>query len=436
VVIGSALGEPVRHEPVLVHGRLRRVHVVGQGVRAAPAVGVVLVQGDGVDERRPAQVRVDVVRGQVVGRQGAGAVGARLAVVPGVDVVLHDVVPLPVRAEGAAGLLVDVGVGDDVGADVRDPAEGEGLELLQLVLVAVLPELALGLGEQVARHLVGLAVVEHVAPQEGVLVVAGAHLEREPAEDVLVGGELLLDDELERRAELADRRARGADDAAGEGVERGVGGADDRADGGVPDLDEVVPGLVELDQDPYDVGEGLVDLGQDRQQRPPVLVLGVVGPVVDGHGEHEGVAGVGGGGERQAGVVLAEEEQVGPDGADVRVLRPLLHHFGAPLRRQAGGAAGERADAGQVPRLGVVRVETVLLPQPVGQAPGGVDVREVSGHPFPPPFRRAPGLVGEALSWGQYGAGWAGYLGAARVSTEGVRGAAARRPSSDKRGTR
>ena len=54
-----------------------------------------------------------------------------LRVVPGVDVVLDQVMPLRVVAVRAAALLVDERVRDRVGADVSDVAEREGQELLE-----------------------------------------------------------------------------------------------------------------------------------------------------------------------------------------------------------------------------------------------------------------------------------------------------------------
>src|SRR5260370_281520 len=87
--------------------------------------------------------------------------------------------PLP----GVAGWLVRERVGDGVGAEVADPAEREGLELLELVLVAVEVELSSGFEQEVVHHLVGVPVVQHVAPHERLLVPPHAHLQREPGED-------------------------------------------------------------------------------------------------------------------------------------------------------------------------------------------------------------------------------------------------------------
>ena len=56
-------------------------------------------------------------------------------------------------------------------------------------------------------------------------------------------------------------------------VEDRFRGLDERTDRLVPGLLEVLPDLLELDQEPDDIGERRVDLLEDQQQRFPVVFV-------------------------------------------------------------------------------------------------------------------------------------------------------------------
>ena len=261
----DALGQPVRQLAVDVDGVLGGGGVVGQVGGPRPPVGrlrpavllgvvgvvldrVIRVETDRESERGDADVGVGVGGRDVILGQGAPLSfdGSALPVVPRIDVVLDQVVPLPVGPERAAALLVHERVVDDVRADMADPAEGERLELSELRLVAASIELPLRLLEQCAGHLVRLAVVQHVAPDERLLVPADAHFQREPGEYVGECRQLLDGHLLQPGYQFGDGDAGLRDDAAGQVVDSGVNGVHHRPDGGVPGLNEVIPDLLQL----------------------------------------------------------------------------------------------------------------------------------------------------------------------------------------------
>src|SRR6266478_7119317 len=81
-----------------------------------------------------------------------------------VDMILDQVVTLPVQSIGSTTLLVHERVPGYVSRQMAHPTERIGLEAIVPGLVGLLP--------QVPAELVGLAVMEHVAPEKGLFVVA------------------------------------------------------------------------------------------------------------------------------------------------------------------------------------------------------------------------------------------------------------------------
>ena len=265
---------------------------------------------------------------EVVGRQGTVA-GA--FVVVRVQVVLHQVVPLPVGTERSAGLFVDERVRHRVGTDMAHPAGRERQQLRAVLPVEVRftgkqhPRVR----EQPLRYPAGAAVVQHVAPQECLLVVPEAHLQREPGEDVAGREDLLGTHRQQRVAQLGERVTEFGQQAAGQVVDDLSGLVEDRADGGVPHVEELLPQLVYLDDEAQDVGPGVADLGQDREQSvvrvvQPALVVQVV---QQAQAEHDLVAR-----DARIGVVLQEEEDVRTDRAQRGELRPVGHRLGEKPR--------------------------------------------------------------------------------------------------------
>ena len=293
-----------------------------------------------------------------------------------VHVILDHVVALVVRTERPATLLVDERVRDHVGPDVAHPTERVGQELVVLLLAATGLPLALGLGEQVRGHLAGVPVVEHVAPDERLLVPALTHLQAEPREQVRVGQHLHLDHLQDRVGEVLHRRGELLDQASGQVVEDGHDLVHELLDGLVVDLDERLPGLLQTDQDAGDLGEGPVDLGEQQEQRLVVVLLGRVRPVVRRHRQHQDVVLERRRRQRSARVVLAEEEQVGADGAQRREPLPVLHDLPTLLRGQAVSDGLEQA-ARHVEGAGR------RVAQQVRDATSRVDVGEVPWHEIP-----------------------------------------------------
>jgi hypothetical protein len=378
--LDDPLGEPAGQFTVDVELLLAHVAVLRQRrrpLRAARGVGREL---DREPQRGRRQVRVVVRLSPGIGEQSAARAG--LGVVPRVDVVLDQVVPARVVAVRTAALLVDERVPDGVRPDVDDPAEREGHELLE-ALLALVRAVALPLRLRDERLAGGgrPAVVRHVAPEERILrpPLGDDGVHRAP--DVDEGRDLLDADGLDRVEELLERRLEPRQDAAGEVVEELVGGVDERTDRRVPDLDEVVPHLLQLDQEADERRHRRVDLGEDGEQRFPVVLLRRVEEVVDGQGEHDVVRART---EDVVAPVLREEEDVRTDGADRRELLPLAHPQAALAWAVAPDGVPALSDVGPVGEV-AVREE-------IGDPPRGVDVREVTGHLGlqPPATHRGP----------------------------------------------
>src|SRR5438094_421680 len=110
------------------------------------------------------------------------AVGPILGVVYlRVHMVLDEMVALPVQAIWPTAFLIDKGMPCDISGQVAHPAESKGLESIFLWaprLIRLIP--------QMTGEFVSLAVVEHVAPEEGLLVVSLRHTASEEAEAVVL----------------------------------------------------------------------------------------------------------------------------------------------------------------------------------------------------------------------------------------------------------
>ena len=284
-----------------------------------------------------------------VGRQRAARTTG--AVVVRVHVVLDDVVALVVGAERTTTLLVDEGMGDGVGAQVTDVPQDVRQELLVLLLAAARLVLSLRLGEQVGRHLAGSPVVQHVAPDEALLVPALPHLQAEPREDVGIREHLHLDHLQDGVREVGDGGGELLDETTGEVVQHRHHLVDELFDGPVVDGDKLLPCLLQPDQDAGHLCERPVDFSEQQEQRLVVVLLGRVPPVVGGHSEHQQVVLERCRGQRPGGVVLAEEEQIRTHGAKCGEPFPVLHDAAAVLGFQsigyrvdprAGGIEGRR----------------------------------------------------------------------------------------------
>ncbi len=156
--------------------------------------------------------------------------------------VLDEVVALPVVAVGATGLGVGERVTGDVGRAVRHPTDREGdpgLSVFALVVGRGGRQRGLGLLEEDERELVGLAVVEHVRPVEGVVAEPLRHTRGQHAEPVAHLGEQAFEGRHDRRGQLVEHLGELGRQATGElrGELRVVRG--DRVDPLLPLADEL-----------------------------------------------------------------------------------------------------------------------------------------------------------------------------------------------------